>query len=423
MEREKRYRGSGRRRTQCLLFPKRHTPSRPRRPLCNHPHRGAARPGRRRGAGSMRDLLAGLRGRATAGGPALRDGYLADRWESGGRGIGQFSLGQAASATLPPSSSASGASRSTPPSTSTPARPPPSPGSPWTRWRGGTCWRRAATAASPGSTSARRLLPLPRPRRASVEAATMSRLPHRRVPSCRPCFRCRGAARAAARTPGRPQRSHGTPSTPACLSRPARTATSRWEEGWEDGGAFFVFRARRRRLLPVPSFSQLWDANALTAVATFSLGPGARACAAALSPTGAHALVAVGAAAAGAAPPGAPPPAGAPSLRLLDAASGAFTHALAGHGSGVWAVAWSTADPHTLLSGGADGGARVWDVRRADACVCVLEADDTQAGRVGEGGGRGATVPSSSSPRTGALAARTTPPSPASWPRPTAGTG
>ena len=157
-----------------------------------------------------------------------------------------------------------------------------------------------------------------------------------------------------------------------------------------------------------PPPPQLWDANAVASVATFSLGTGSRATAAAFSPTGAHALVAVGAGAGGAAPPGAPPAGASAPLRLLDASSGAFTHELVGHTGAVWAAAWALDDPHTLVSGGADGGVRVWDVRRAAACVAVLDLDDTTTGRRGEGDGDGGDAPPPSSrlrraPRRGPL--------------------
>ena len=158
---------------------------------------------------------------------------------------------------------------------------------------------------------------------------------------------------------------------------------------------------------------KVWDANAEAAVASFSLASGGgvaarsstssandpsglpRVMAVAMSPASAsHALIAVAAAAGGgagaissAAPGGSP-------LRLADARAGALTHSLGAASSNsltsssdsstaaaVWCAAWSLTDPHQLLSGSADGTARAWDVRRADACVATLDLDDTRDAR------------------------------------------
>jgi len=160
---------------------------------------------------------------------------------------------------------------------------------------------------------------------------------------------------------------------------------------------------------------KVWDANAEAAVAAFSLSGGVastsssasvsadpsglpRVMVVAMSPASAsHALIAVGAAAGGgagaiSAAPGAGA-GGASALRLADARAGALTHALgAGPAStrspsssmsaaAVWCAAWSLTDANQLLSGSADGTARAWDVRRADACVATLDLDDTRDAR------------------------------------------
>lgn len=68
-----------------------------------------------------------------------------------------------------------------------------------------------------------------------------------------------------------------------------------------------------------------------------------------------------------------------------DPGPAAFSHAmqsvprqvvtvLRGHDAGVWSLAWSPSNEHVLLTGGSDGRALVWDVRRADGCLMSLDA-------------------------------------------------
>lgn len=72
-------------------------------------------------------------------------------------------------------------------------------------------------------------------------------------------------------------------------------------------------------------------------------------------------------------------------MRLVDLRSGASTHSLAGHSGSVLSVAWSPKDEHILASGGSDGVARLWDVRRSASSLGVLDMDDS-IGIVGEDG-------------------------------------
>jgi len=65
-----------------------------------------------------------------------------------------------------------------------------------------------------------------------------------------------------------------------------------------------------------------------------------------------------------------------PSVRLVDLRAGAAAHALAGHTGAVLAVAWSPRREHILASGGVDGTARLWDVRRAAAALAALDRED-----------------------------------------------
>eukprot|EP00850_Spirogloea_muscicola_P013949 SM000097S24802 [mRNA] locus=s97:362159:364831:+ [translate_table: standard] len=69
-----------------------------------------------------------------------------------------------------------------------------------------------------------------------------------------------------------------------------------------------------------------------------------------------------------------------PRVRLADIASGAFTHTLSGHRDAVWALQWSPASEWVLVSGGADGAVRFWDIRTA-GCYLVLDQHRSQAGR------------------------------------------
>ena len=73
------------------------------------------------------------------------------------------------------------------------------------------------------------------------------------------------------------------------------------------------------------------------------------------------------------------------AVRLVDLRSGASTHSLAGHSGSVLSVAWSPKDEHILASGGSDGTARLWDVRRSAGSLGVLDMDDS-IGIVGEDG-------------------------------------
>jgi len=69
-----------------------------------------------------------------------------------------------------------------------------------------------------------------------------------------------------------------------------------------------------------------------------------------------------------------------PALRLVDLRAGAAAHALAGHAGAVLAVAWSPRREHVLASGGEDGAARLWDVRRGAAALAVLDCEDVVGG-------------------------------------------
>lgn len=65
------------------------------------------------------------------------------------------------------------------------------------------------------------------------------------------------------------------------------------------------------------------------------------------------------------------------AVRLIDLRTGANTHHLLGHSGPVLATAWSPTREHVLCSGSMDGAIRFWDVRRGDACLGLLDLEDS----------------------------------------------
>ena len=75
-----------------------------------------------------------------------------------------------------------------------------------------------------------------------------------------------------------------------------------------------------------------------------------------------------------------------PAVRLVDLRSASTTHSLVGHGGGpILSVGWSPKEEHILASGGSDGNVHVWDIRRSDSSLGVLDMDDS-IGIAGYGG-------------------------------------
>jgi DNA excision repair protein ERCC-8 len=62
-----------------------------------------------------------------------------------------------------------------------------------------------------------------------------------------------------------------------------------------------------------------------------------------------------------------------PVMRLCDMRSGGYSHMLRGHTGKVIAVEWSPRQEHILASAGSDGTIRIWDVRKAQACMAMLD--------------------------------------------------
>lgn len=124
----------------------------------------------------------------------------------------------------------------------------------------------------------------------------------------------------------------------------------------------------------------VWDASVPSAGAVARLDFSAEVRCVAMSPVATtHALVAVATDEAGS----------SAALRLADLSSGSFAHAFAGHTGGVRCAAWLPRSEHELASGGADGGIRVWDVRRPGALALLDMHNDADAALAGEMGAVG----------------------------------
>ncbi|KAM0219659.1 hypothetical protein ACHAQI_001045 [Fusarium lateritium] len=65
------------------------------------------------------------------------------------------------------------------------------------------------------------------------------------------------------------------------------------------------------------------------------------------------------------------------AVRLVDLKSGSAVQALVAHGGPVLSTAWSPRHEHILVSGHADGKARIWDIRRAGGVVALLDQEDS----------------------------------------------
>lgn len=79
-----------------------------------------------------------------------------------------------------------------------------------------------------------------------------------------------------------------------------------------------------------------------------------------------------------------------PTVRLVDLRSGSSTHSLAGHHGALLSVAWSPTIEHVLASGGVDGTARLWDIRKSSGALGVLDMEDSTGIAGFDGMGRGA---------------------------------
>lgn len=62
-----------------------------------------------------------------------------------------------------------------------------------------------------------------------------------------------------------------------------------------------------------------------------------------------------------------------PFVQLLDLRLATSAHTLPGHKGKTLAVKWHPTDPNLVASGGFDGEAKIWDIRRSNACLCRLD--------------------------------------------------
>lgn len=69
-----------------------------------------------------------------------------------------------------------------------------------------------------------------------------------------------------------------------------------------------------------------------------------------------------------------------PAIRLLDLRLAASAHTLPGHQGKTLAVAWHPTNAYFLASGGHDGEAKLWDIRRSSSCLCRLDMTHTHQG-------------------------------------------
>lgn len=66
-----------------------------------------------------------------------------------------------------------------------------------------------------------------------------------------------------------------------------------------------------------------------------------------------------------------------PFIRLLDLRSASSAHTLQGHKGKTLSVAWHPVNSYLLASGGYDGEAKIWDIRRSKSCVSRLDMTKT----------------------------------------------
>ncbi|KAK4033898.1 hypothetical protein C8A01DRAFT_39631 [Parachaetomium inaequale] len=111
---------------------------------------------------------------------------------------------------------------------------------------------------------------------------------------------------------------------------------------------------------------KLWSTERASVFGSFALG--ARAYTHAISPIASHLLVACGTQ--------------HPAVRLVDLRSSAAVQSLVspgqlgGSAGATLAVAWSPAHEHVLAAGSVDGAVRIWDVRKSNGLVALLDQED-----------------------------------------------
>ncbi|GKY95715.1 hypothetical protein MPSEU_000532300 [Mayamaea pseudoterrestris] len=66
------------------------------------------------------------------------------------------------------------------------------------------------------------------------------------------------------------------------------------------------------------------------------------------------------------------------NAKLMDLRSATCSHSLPGHLRGCRTARWSPHSPFNVATGDGEGNIRIWDVRKAISCVCVLQRDETK---------------------------------------------
>lgn len=66
-----------------------------------------------------------------------------------------------------------------------------------------------------------------------------------------------------------------------------------------------------------------------------------------------------------------------PFIRILDVRSTSSAHTLKGHKGKTLSVKWHPLNEHLLASGGYDGQAKIWDIRRSENLLCLLDMHHT----------------------------------------------
>ncbi|KAL2175854.1 WD40-repeat-containing domain protein [Thermothelomyces heterothallicus CBS 202.75] len=111
---------------------------------------------------------------------------------------------------------------------------------------------------------------------------------------------------------------------------------------------------------------KLWSTERASVSGSFSLG--SRVYTHAVSPIASHLLVACGTQ--------------HPAVRLVDLRSSAAVQSLVppgqtgGSAGAALSVSWSPAHEHVLAAGSADGAVRIWDVRKSNGLVALLDQED-----------------------------------------------
>lgn len=111
---------------------------------------------------------------------------------------------------------------------------------------------------------------------------------------------------------------------------------------------------------------KVWDTNSLEVVHTFDLNNRVYAIDVNGAQINAHLSQALVAAASD-----------QPFIRLLDIRASSSAHTLPGHKGKTIAVSWHPQNPYLLASGGHDGEAKVWDIRRSKSCLARLDMTKT----------------------------------------------